>query len=135
MAGFAQTIAETYGSATYQTAADNLRLPYLDWAAIPQTFPDLLTWPIIQINTSAGLQNVTNPLFRYTLLNHLEPGTWFPTYPNNDDTWYGEQPYMLRHADSNNISHNEAIQPIFSGGGPSLTYQVVSSSQPVFRRS
>jgi len=81
IAGHAQTLAKTYPAATratYQAAADNVRLPFWDWAAIPQRFPDVLTWPTVQITTPTGVKNVTNPLYNYKFLSNPEPPEWFP---------------------------------------------------------
>src|SRR5690348_11054627 len=119
MAGFAQKIAKTYNSPVYQTAADNLRIPYWDWASVPQYFPDVLMWPSIQISTPTGVTNVTNPLNRYKFLNHPEPEKWFPS---NEETYLGSQPWTLRQPDSQNVSHENLINnPGLSDDGPILT--------------
>ncbi|KAH6674977.1 hypothetical protein B0J14DRAFT_25463 [Halenospora varia] len=129
MAGFAQKIAKTYNSPVYQTAADNLRIPYWDWASVPQYFPDVLMWPSIQISTPTGVTNVTNPLNRYKFLNHPEPEKWFPS---NEETYLGSQPWTLRQPDSQNVSHENLINnPGLSDDGPILTdavYNVFAKS-------
>jgi hypothetical protein len=104
MAGFAQTIAKTYKSSTYTKAADTLRLPYWDWAAYPQQFPDVLTWPTVRINPPTGLKNVTNPLYRYKLLTNPEPEAWFPADEGQNDAYLAHQPYALRTSNANNVS-------------------------------
>jgi tyrosinase len=125
MAGFAQTIAKGYRSATYTKAADELRFPFWDWAALPQRFPDVMTWPSVRINTPTGLKNVTNPLYRYEFLNHPEPEEWFPT--KDGDAWMAEQPWTVRNADANNQSQFGPINSNLADDGPFLTTQVVSS--------
>ncbi|KAF4628454.1 hypothetical protein G7Y89_g9698 [Cudoniella acicularis] len=106
MAAHAQDAAKSYNSPVYQTAADNLRIPYWDWAAVPQRFPDLLMWPSIQIITPTGVKNVTNPLNRYKFLNHPEPEAWFPS---DEESYLGSQPWTLRQPDSQNVSQEYLI--------------------------
>jgi tyrosinase len=122
LAGFVQTAAKAYNSPEYQTAADNFRIPFWDWAAIPQRFPDVMTWPSVSINTPTGPQNVTNPLYRYTFLNHPEPAAWFPP---NEESYIGSQPWTLRNPDSNNNSIESAINDQFAEEGQFLSDQVV----------
>jgi hypothetical protein len=123
LAGFVQNIAKAYNSPEYQTAADEFRIPFWDWAAIPQRFPDVMTWPSVNINTPTGPQNVTNPLYRYTFLNHPEPAAWFPP---DEESYLGSQPWTLRNPDSNNNSIESAINDQFAEEGQFLSDQVVS---------
>jgi tyrosinase len=52
----------------YLSAAQNLRIPYWDWAA-PQnggnTVPDVLVQPQITVNTPSGQQTIDNPVYSY----------------------------------------------------------------------
>ncbi|TVY16673.1 Polyphenol oxidase 1 [Lachnellula arida] len=123
IAGFVQDAAKSYNSSTYQTAADNFRIPFWDWAAVPQRFPDVMTWPNVSINTPSGPQNVTNPLYRYTFLNHPEPAKWFPT---DQETYLGSQPWSIRQPDNNNVSNEAAMEGQFAQEGQSLSDQVWS---------
>lgn len=45
MAEHAQTVAKTYNSETFQTAADNLRMPFWDWAVPNSRFPEIMKTP------------------------------------------------------------------------------------------
>ncbi|KAH8589738.1 hypothetical protein B0O99DRAFT_692298 [Bisporella sp. PMI_857] len=125
MAGHAQTIAKTYPVASrplYQTAADNLRIPYWDWAAFPQRFPDVMTWPTVRINTPTGLVNVTNPLFQYKFLSNPEPEEWFPS--TGGDSFVGSLPTTVRYPDANNKSQSQFINMNFADDGIYLTQAV-----------
>jgi tyrosinase len=67
IASHAQDVAKGYSgplSSVYQAAADNLRLPYWDWASIPQ-MPDVVSEETITITTANGDRVVDNPLFAY----------------------------------------------------------------------
>jgi tyrosinase len=52
----------------YLSAAQNLRMPYWDWAA-PQnggnTVPDVLVQPQVTVNTPSGQQTIDNPVYSY----------------------------------------------------------------------
>lgn len=54
---------------TYTTAANQLRLPYMDWAADPPSgdnvFPNVMIQPQIQVVTPSGNQQIDNPLYSY----------------------------------------------------------------------
>jgi tyrosinase len=63
-------------SSIYQAAADNLRLPYWDWASIPQ-MPNVVSEPTITITTANGDEEVNNPLFTYQF-NPNRNTTLFP---------------------------------------------------------
>ncbi|TVY37847.1 Polyphenol oxidase [Lachnellula occidentalis] len=126
LAGFVQAAAKTYNSSnltSYQTAADNFRIPFWDWAAVPQRFPDVMTWPSVSINTPSGRRNVTNPLYRYTFLNHPEPAKWFPT---DQETYLGSQPWTIRQPDTNNVSNEASMESQFVKEGQFLSDQVWS---------
>ena len=63
MAGHAQAVAKLYPTsnrAAYQNAADNLRIPFWDWAAIPQEFPAVSKSLLILSNQ--GFQNTLGSL-------------------------------------------------------------------------
>lgn len=125
IADHAQAIAKTYNSAVYRKAADDLRLPYWDWAAPPYGFPAVLSSPTVQIETPSGFETVNNPLFQYTFLNHPEPQEWFPTKGVGSDAWFGEQPFTVRWPDAYNQSQNSIPSGIFSAEGGYLASQVV----------
>ena len=64
----AQQIAGTYPDsqkANYQAAAQTLRVPYWDWAS-HATLPDVVSQPMININTPVGSKSIVNPLYNYT---------------------------------------------------------------------
>ncbi|KAH8656637.1 hypothetical protein BGZ60DRAFT_145468 [Tricladium varicosporioides] len=108
MAGHAQEIAKTYKSKDYETAADNLRIPYWDWAATPYGIPDMMTWPTIKINTATGAKNVTNPMYRYEFTRSPEPADVFPNKPGPDadaeDVFLGAQKTTVRRPDKSGNS-------------------------------
>lgn len=75
----AQSIARTYPSSLrdrYVAAAATLRVPYWDWAATP-ALPEVVTTPLITINTPDGMKNMDNPLFNYTFQSDAA-GNGFP---------------------------------------------------------
>ncbi|TVY48584.1 Polyphenol oxidase [Lachnellula occidentalis] len=91
IAGHAQDIAKQYtgpSSSDYQTAADNLRLPYWDWASI-STMPDVVSQPTVTITTPDGDQDVDNPLFTYKFQQFPMNTTLFPGggLANSPQTW------------------------------------------------
>jgi tyrosinase len=133
IAGHAQTAAKAYNSAVWQKAADNLRIPFWDWAAAPQGFPDVMTWPSVRITTPTGVKNVTNPLYRYKFRSHPEQQNWFPTNGGDWDAYLGSQPWTLRWPDANNVTHDESINIRLAGDDipAGLRQQVVSD--PVTR--
>lgn len=53
----------------YMTAAQNLRVPFWDWAALPQDgenpFPDMFTVESVFVNSPNGPMNISNPLTGY----------------------------------------------------------------------
>lgn len=63
IAGHAQQIAQGYNSSSYQAAANNLRIPYWDWASVP-AMPDVVSEQYVQITTPSGVKTVANPLFQ-----------------------------------------------------------------------
>jgi tyrosinase len=127
MATHAQEIAKTYNSATYTKAADNLRLPYFDWAAAPQQFPAIMSAPNVDIDTPTGLKSVKNPLYRFDFLSVPYPEEWFPTTPGSYDGFFALQPFTLRQPNANNQSRDNLIPPQFAEEGPILTAQIVCS--------
>ncbi|TVY55332.1 Polyphenol oxidase 1 [Lachnellula cervina] len=91
IAGHAQDIAKQYtgpSSSDYQTAADNLRLPYWDWASIAE-MPDVVNQPTVTITTPDGDQDVDNPLFTYKFHQFPHDPTLFPGggLANSPQTW------------------------------------------------
>ncbi|KAI9650419.1 hypothetical protein NHQ30_000433 [Ciborinia camelliae] len=83
----AQTIAKTYISTlypTYQTAADDLRIPFWDWGATP-SMPSIFNDPTIPIVLPSGATAyVNNPLFRYNFQNKPLNQQYFPPGDPND---------------------------------------------------
>lgn len=75
----------------FQDAADKLRIPYWDWASIPE-IPPVLNQPNIQIKTPTGEQTVNNPLFQYKFLQFPLNPTYFP--PDLDER--AKMPYTVR---------------------------------------
>ncbi|RDL38192.1 uncharacterized protein BP5553_05625 [Venustampulla echinocandica] len=78
LAGHVQTVAKEYNSQIYQDAADNFRIPFWDWAAIP-SIPDVVAAPTVNINTPSGPKDVTNPLYQYSFQQFPLNDTWFPS--------------------------------------------------------
>lgn len=125
----AQEAAKAYNSSIWTKAADELRIPYWDWAAPPQLFPEVMTAPTVQITTPTGTKNVKNPLYRYEFLNVPEPLEWFPEDQGFFDA-YQRQPCTLRWPDEEtNTTHAEAINQQFTveGSQEQLRSQVVSN--------
>lgn len=63
----AKLIASTYPSdkrSTYVAAAQNLRIPYWDWAVNP-SLPSAATSSQITINSPSGSKTIRNPLYSY----------------------------------------------------------------------
>ncbi|PVH87280.1 Di-copper centre-containing protein [Cadophora sp. DSE1049] len=96
-----QDLVKTYPpalQATYQTAANNFRIPYWDWAAIP-TMPAVVNQPTVTITTGSGVQSVRNPLYRYNFQNFPLSPTYFPTDSSvAGDAWLAKYPYTVRGA-------------------------------------
>jgi hypothetical protein len=88
----AQTIAQQYEGgfkSTYLAAADNLRIPYWDWASV-SSIPDIVNKPTVQINTPSGVQTVSNPLYQYKFQNFPLNPSWFPPNQDGDLNTYPE---------------------------------------------
>ncbi|KAG4435031.1 hypothetical protein IFR05_009487 [Cadophora sp. M221] len=84
--------------ATYQVAANNFRIPYWDWAAIP-TMPIVVNQPNVTITTGAGVQSVRNPMYRYNFQKFPLDPTYFPADSNvAGDAWLARYPYTVRGA-------------------------------------
>ncbi|KAF4637365.1 hypothetical protein G7Y89_g712 [Cudoniella acicularis] len=104
LVGHVQTIAKQYRSIQYQTAADNFRIPFWDWASTP-TMPDTVITPTIRVNTPSGTKNVTNPLYQYKFQKFPLNDTWFPT---DADAQLSRWPTTVRHPDENGTSNEAA---------------------------
>jgi tyrosinase len=112
VAGHAQDIAKNYtglSSSVYQTAADNLRLPFWDWASIPQ-MPDVVSQPTVTITTPDGDQQVDNPLFTYKfhqfpLNTTLFPGGGLATSPQTYRSDTANQDLQNANLMSRTVSH------------------------------
>ena len=77
-------IANTYPTSLrsrYQAAAQNLRIPYWDWAS-NSSMPDLVNQPMISVNTPSGILNINNPLLMYSF--HPQPSA--SDFPSIDGT-------------------------------------------------
>ncbi|KAI1006701.1 hypothetical protein K3495_g1516 [Podosphaera aphanis] len=102
----AQNVAKSYvNRPEYMTAANNLRMPYWDWAAIPK-LPDVVSQPTVQIDSPTGTLAVENPLYRFKFPAPLDPKL-FPS--NSGDGWLSKYPQTVRGASSTNP--NEAGDP------------------------
>ena len=68
----AKSIAKTFTGTkktTYTNAANNLRLPYWDWAAKPgsgSTLPTALTAKTVTVDSPSGSKSIPNPLYQHT---------------------------------------------------------------------
>ncbi|KAL2067332.1 hypothetical protein VTL71DRAFT_1757 [Oculimacula yallundae] len=97
----AQDLVKTYPpaqQATYQIAANNFRIPYWDWAAIP-TMPAVINQQNVTITTGSGVQSVRNPLYRYNFQKFPLNPSYFPSDSRVDgDTWLAKYPYTVRGA-------------------------------------
>jgi tyrosinase len=81
LAGHVQSIAKTYKSKPYQTAADHFRVPYWDWSS-ESSMPDIVNTPTVSITTPTGYANVSNPLLLYKFQQFPLNESWFPAdYP------------------------------------------------------
>jgi tyrosinase len=111
LADHAQKIAQDYNLPLYQNAADNLRMPYWDWAEIP-SLPDVVTTPTITITIPSGPTTVKNPLYEYT----------FQTFPLNETLFPGDKDARLstysrtvRQPDNDGVSQNGAASSDLAG--------------------
>ncbi|KAI9641438.1 hypothetical protein NHQ30_010245 [Ciborinia camelliae] len=96
LAGHVQTIAAAYNDTTYTTATSNFRIPYWDWAAVPE-LPPVVSDTTVQINTPNGTQSVANPLLLYKFQQFPLNATWFPTKGTSmADEDLAEDPTTLR---------------------------------------
>jgi tyrosinase len=95
-----QTVAATYNSDVYTEAANNFRIPYWDWAAIP-ALPPVVSDDTVQIETPTGTQTVANPLYLYKFQQFPLNSTWFPngTDVGEADQDLSQDPITLRFPD------------------------------------
>ncbi|PGH15646.1 hypothetical protein AJ79_02239 [Helicocarpus griseus UAMH5409] len=120
----AQLIANEYPSIVrgiYQKAAEDLRIPYWDWANDPE-LPKSVIVPELNINTSEGMKTIANPLYNYTLNPTTEQG-----FPNDPLINF---PVTVRNPDQNGVSQYDAIQKTLNANGAFLriqTYQLLAS--------
>ena len=105
MADQAQKIAKSYSSPLYQKAADNLRMPYWDWAQTPR-LPEVVTTPTITIATPSGPTTVKNPLYEYKFLNFPLNETLFP---GDMDARLSTYSTTVRQPTSEGVSQNSAV--------------------------
>lgn len=79
---------------TWQVAANQLRIPYWDWASSP-VMPAVASQSIVQIVNSKGQnQAVTNPLYQYSFHKFPMNTTWFP--PGAADGWLANNQQTMR---------------------------------------
>jgi len=104
----AQKIAKKYPFFSQQqwiTAAENLRMPYWDWASDAR-MPDFLNTPSVTITTPSGVQSVTNPLAAYKFQSKKRPDL-FPSQQEVAGDWYlSAPPQTLRNPDTQGGSSN-----------------------------
>ncbi|KAM3081653.1 hypothetical protein ACMFMG_005105 [Clarireedia jacksonii] len=100
LAGHVQTIAATYKSDLYTAAANNFRIPYWDWAAIP-ALPPIVSADTVEIETPTGTGTVANPLLLYKFQQFPLNPTWFPngTDVGEADQDLSQDPFTLRFPD------------------------------------
>ncbi|KAF2863995.1 tyrosinase precursor, Monophenol monooxygenase [Piedraia hortae CBS 480.64] len=95
-----------------QQAANTIRWPYWDWAAIPPNkkpvFPEIFTQSTISVNSPTGQITITNPLYRADIADISKlvytPFTSWPStlrYPNSNSRSASSQPNKAVSAFSN----------------------------------
>lgn len=95
----AQSVAKQYvNRPEYVEAANNLRIPFWDWSAVPK-LPDVVSQPQVQIEAPNGMQTVDNPLYQYKFPIQLDTKL-FPA--DSSDGWLSQFPQTVRGADSKN---------------------------------
>ncbi len=78
----------------WQAAADQLRIPFWDWAS-NATMPDIVSQPMVQITNSLGkVETVSNPLYQYTFQNMPMDPNYFPA--DAGDGWLANYPQTMR---------------------------------------
>ncbi|KAH7330221.1 hypothetical protein BKA65DRAFT_404823 [Rhexocercosporidium sp. MPI-PUGE-AT-0058] len=83
---------------TRYVAANNFRIPYWDWAAIP-TMPVVVNQPNVTITTGLGIQSVRNPMYRYKFQKFPLDPVYFPADNSvAGDAWLARYPYTVRGA-------------------------------------
>ncbi|KAG9229730.1 common central domain of tyrosinase-domain-containing protein [Amylocarpus encephaloides] len=120
LADQAQKIAKQYNTPEYQTAADNFRMPYWDWAEVP-TMPDVITTPTLTIDTPSGPTTVTNPLYEYKFQQFPLNETWFPGDQDNKLSTYETTKRCPVDGVSNN---NQANKNLVGRGLKKNTYDI-----------
>lgn len=81
----------------YVAAAQNFRIPYWDWAAVPPSgqsyLPNSVTTSSVAVDGPAGVQTIANPLFTFQFkpLNTTE----LPDFPVSSYSLYPKQPFCL----------------------------------------
>ncbi|PQE12584.1 hypothetical protein CJF30_00002479 [Rutstroemia sp. NJR-2017a BBW] len=81
LASHAQDIAKTYPFTmypTYQAAADQLRIPYWDWADDAE-MPSVVSAQTVKITTPSGVKTIKNPLYQYNFQRFPLDPNYFPT--------------------------------------------------------
>jgi hypothetical protein len=104
LADQAQKIAKGYNIPLYQSAADNLRMPYWDWAETPR-LPEVVTTPNITIVVPSGQITIKNPLYEYQFLNFPLNETMFPA---DKDARLSTYSATVRQPTNDGLSQNSA---------------------------
>ena len=104
----------------YTAAAQNIRLPYWDWAVTPQSgssLPSILTTELVQLQTPRGPLTVANPLFSYNFhpLNVNEVNTPYPrTVRFPDSQGKSQNVLVARLIDANRESMRQRVYSLFT---------------------
>ncbi|PQE14942.1 hypothetical protein CJF32_00002481 [Rutstroemia sp. NJR-2017a WRK4] len=136
LAQHVQTIAATYNSDVYTQAANNFRIPYWDWAAIP-ALPPVVSDNTVQIETPTGTQTVANPLLLYKFQQFPLNPTWFPNGFNvgKADRDLSQDPVTLRCPDKavQGTSQPSTVnQNLGAGGLMNMVYSVFTKSKQYY---
>ncbi|EEH19206.1 hypothetical protein PABG_01525 [Paracoccidioides brasiliensis Pb03] len=119
----AQRIANLYPQnvrGKYQQAAQNLRIPYWDWANDPQ-MPRSVTIPELNINSPSGMRTIPNPLYNYAVRPSAEE--YFPI------DMLSKYPVTVRTPNDDGESQIESIQRTLISIGAHIrinTYQLLA---------
>jgi tyrosinase len=68
-------------------AANNFRIPYWDWASVPQ-MPDIVNAENVLVTTPSGVRNISNPLLQYQFQEFPFNKNYFPSSKNVARDWY-----------------------------------------------
>jgi tyrosinase len=68
-------------------AANNFRIPYWDWASVPQ-MPDVVNAENLLVTTPSGARNISNPLIQYHFQEFPFDKKYFPSSKDVARDWY-----------------------------------------------